>query len=133
MIRQEEFWEMLHTLVLTSKIVIERPKGTLHPRYNDMRYPFDYGYLDNTSTGDGEGIDIWIGSLNTLNISGVVCTVDTDKRDVELKILLGCTVDDMDEILKIHNQETQSAILFKPEIIPDGDCKFNISCQSERE
>ena len=56
------FWQALDTLVAQSKIIIDRPKGSAHPRYADFVYPLDYGYLKNTAAMDGEGIDIWLGS-----------------------------------------------------------------------
>jgi len=48
-------------LVKTNAIIIERPKGRPHPRYPEVIYPFDYSYLENTSAGDGDDIDVWIG------------------------------------------------------------------------
>ena len=39
------FWELLDSLVKDSEIVIDRPKGTAHPRYPDSIYKVDYGYL----------------------------------------------------------------------------------------
>ena len=43
-------------LVEKSKIVIDRPKGSAHPRFPDIIYQVDYGYLENTSSMDGAGI-----------------------------------------------------------------------------
>ena len=31
----EQFWAYLHPLVLTSELIIDRPKGSQHPRYKD--------------------------------------------------------------------------------------------------
>ena len=57
-----DFWRALDSLVDNSEIVIDRPKGTAHPKYPDFIYKVDYGYLKNTSSMDGAGIDVWIGS-----------------------------------------------------------------------
>ena len=40
-----EFWKTLDELVADSIIVIDRPKGTAHPKYPDFIYKIDYGYL----------------------------------------------------------------------------------------
>ena len=40
----EEFWNALDKLVAQSEIVIDRPKGTPHPKYSDFIYKVDYGY-----------------------------------------------------------------------------------------
>ncbi len=58
----EEFWKALDELVNKSEIVIDRPKGSKHPKFPDFIYPVDYGYLKDTASMDGPGIDVWIGS-----------------------------------------------------------------------
>lgn len=98
-----DFWQQLDTLFDSSTIIIDRPKGSAHPRYSDIIYPLDYGYLDNTTAGDGEGIDIWIGSLSESKaIMATVATVDLFKRDVELKMLINCTEAEIQIILEFY-------------------------------
>ncbi|OUL26950.1 hypothetical protein BV372_25990 [Nostoc sp. T09] len=106
-----DFWNKLDELVATSTIKIERSKGTPHPRYSSLIYPLDYGYLQDTQAGDGSNIDVWIGSLSTSNVTAVICSVDLAKRDTEIKLLLGCTSREAQDILNIHNIGSQSAIL----------------------
>ena len=86
----EAFWLALDQLVESSEIVIDRPKGSAHPRYPDIIYQLDYGYLKNTASMDGEGIDVWLGT-GERKVDAVMCTVDLVKRDSEIKILIGCT------------------------------------------
>ena len=57
-----EFWNALDNLVDNSEIIIDRPKGTEHPKYPNFIYKVDYGYLKDTSSMDGAGIDVWVGS-----------------------------------------------------------------------
>ena len=113
MVINSKYWDLLNELVATSDIVIDRPKGTSHPRYPDLIYPLDYGYLARTQSSDGDAVDAWVGSLHNKHVSGVVCTVDTEDRDIEVKILLGCTIEETDIILDIHNQGTQAAFFIK--------------------
>jgi len=110
------FWSKLTSLVSGASVVIDRPKGSAHPRLPTLIYPLDYGYLSGTSSGDGLGIDVWLGSLDRRRITGVVCTVDLDKRDTEIKILLGCTRAEQERVLSIHNYRggPQGAILVSP-------------------
>ena len=72
----ERFWLSILTLAATHPVVIDRPKGTAHPRYPDFLYPVDYGYLEGTTSIDQGGIDIWRGSLTGSIINGIICTVD---------------------------------------------------------
>ena len=54
------YWAALDQLLADLEIVIDRPKNSAHPRYPEWIYPLDYGYLQNTSSMDGEGLDGWV-------------------------------------------------------------------------
>jgi RimJ/RimL family protein N-acetyltransferase len=109
------FWSAFDKLVTESKIVIDRPKGSHHPKYPDFMYPVDYGYLENTSSMDGGGIDVWKG-MDGENIDAIVCTVDLMKRDSEIKILVGCSEDEKQLVLDAHNNsEYMKGILIRRE------------------
>ncbi len=97
-----EFWNALDQLVQNSEIVIDRPKGTAHPRFPDFIYRVDYGYLKDTESMDGAGIDVWVGS-NGKNVDAIVCTVDLMKRDSEIKLLIGCTEEEKEIVYTTHN------------------------------
>ena len=99
-----EFWAALDKLAETSQIVIDRPKGSAHPRFTQYIYPLDYGYLEGTSSMDGEGIDLWLGTDPAKKLTAILCTVDLIKRDSEIKLLLGCTEEEIQTILEFHNQ-----------------------------
>lgn len=99
------FWELLDVLVKGSEIVIDRPRGTAHPKYPDFVYKVDYGYLKDTSSMDGAGIDVWVGSGGK-QVDAVICIVDLMKRDSEIKILIGCTEEEKQLVYEAHN-ETQ--------------------------
>lgn len=101
-----EFWNALDELVCNSDIVIDRPKGSAHPKYPHITYKVDYGYLNNTSSMDGDGIDVWVGTNESKLIDAVMCIVDLMKRDSEIKILIGCTEEEKDIVYRFHN-ETQ--------------------------
>lgn len=109
--RHNRFWKFLDELVESSELVIDRPRGSTHPRYTDFIYPYDYGYLHGTISGDGQGIDIWVGSLQHRSVVGVVCAVDLQKRDSETKILLGCHKEEMETIIQVHNSESFAGYL----------------------
>lgn len=100
-----DFWVALDELVNNSEIIIDRPKGTSHPKYPDFIYRVDYGYLKDTSSMDGAGINVWVGS-GEKRIDAIMCIVDLLKRDSEIKILIGCTEDEKAVVYETHN-ETQ--------------------------
>ena len=101
----EDFWKALDELVNSSEIVIDRPKGSAHPKFPDFIYRVDYVYLKDTTSMDDSGIDVWVGSGNK-KIDAIMCIVDLMKRDSEIKILVGCTEEEKLEVYNTHN-ETQ--------------------------
>ena len=70
------FWEALDALVGGAEIVVDRPRGSHHPDFPEFVYELDYGYLKGTTSADGEGIDVWIGSDPRRQVTGALCTGD---------------------------------------------------------
>jgi inorganic pyrophosphatase len=103
-VSKRQFWQTLDELVAASEFVVDRPKGSAHPRFPDLVYPLDYGYLDGTNAGDGDGIDVWIGNAEGKRVTAIACTVDGYKRDAEIKVLLACSDDDLNTILHFLNE-----------------------------
>ena len=113
-----EFWQRLDELVQTCPIVIDRPRGSTHPRYADISYPLDYGYLAGTFSGDGQGIDVWLGGaepgrLPDRAVTAIITTLDLEKRDAEIKLLINCTTAEAQTLLHFHNSGQQSALLIE--------------------
>ncbi len=102
-IRNDDFWKALDELMNNSEIVIDRPKGSAHPKYPNFIYQVDYGYLKDTSSMDGAGIDVWIGS-GEKKIDAIMCIIDLVKKDSEIKILIGCTDDEKAIVYQMHNE-----------------------------
>lgn len=99
----QDFWQAIDKLLSTGNIVIDRPRGSAHPRYPEIRYELDYGYIDGTKSMDGAGIDVWRGSLPEARCDAIICTVDLWKRDSEIKLLVGCTEDEKAIAYDFHN------------------------------
>ena len=108
-----DFWAAVDKLLESSEIVIDRPKGSAHPRYPDFIYPLDYGYLKNTGSMDDEGIDVWRGSEGR-KVDAVMCIVDLVKRDSEIKLLIGCSEEEKETVFNFHNEsENMKGILIR--------------------
>ena len=99
----KEFWQAIDTLVSTGRIVIDRPKGSSHPKYSEIRYDVDYGYIKDSTSMDGDGIDVWRGSLPSEEVNAIICTVDLMKKDSEIKLLIGCTEEEIKTVYEFHN------------------------------
>jgi len=118
---ENEFWDHLDHLVSSNPLVIDRPKGSTHPNYKNEVYPLDYGYLKDTFSGDGGDLDVWVGSNVDKKIDGFICTIDLTKRDLGVKILIGCSETEVQTILDYHNSGSMPAIFIKYEgFVNDG-------------
>jgi inorganic pyrophosphatase len=104
------FWERLDELVGSSRIIVDRPRGSRHPNFPSAVYPLDYGYLENTTGGDGHEIDVWSGSSASKVLDAVLCTVDLHKRDAELKLLIGCTEEEKRLVYDFHTTASSAAV-----------------------
>ena len=109
-----DFWKAVDVLVSSGEIVIDRPKGSVHPRFLNIKYEVDYGYIENTSSMDGGGIDVWLGSLVDKQVNAIICTVDLMKKDSEIKLLIGCTEEEITTVYEFHNDsEFMKGILIR--------------------
>ena len=110
----KDFWQAIDKLISSGNIVLDRPKGSNHPRYPDIRYELDYVYIANTTSMDGSGIDVWRGSLPDGICDAIICTVDLWKRDSEIKLLIGCTEEEKTIAYNFHNaSEFMKGILIR--------------------
>ncbi len=113
----QSFWDVVEELVRTGDISIDRPRGSSHPRFPEFVYPIDYGYVAGTVGGDREEVDVWVGS-GPGGVVGLFCTVDPFRRDAEVKILLGVTDDEVDQLVSFYAAQPQAALLVR--CPPDG-------------
>lgn len=90
-------WDLCDQLIARSEILIDRPKGSAHPRIPAFIYPVDYGYLVGTTGGDGEGIDIYVGT-GADGLRGYFATRDDIKQDREIKLLWNVTDSELEAI-----------------------------------
>jgi inorganic pyrophosphatase len=110
-----QFWKLIDQLIENHALIIDRPKGSAHPRYPDHIYPLDYGYLEGTNAADGDGMDVWVGSLTEKRVQGLACTIDMVKRDMEIKLLVDTTEVEMQIIIQFLNGEVFQCLLLRRE------------------
>ncbi|WP_346670661.1 Inorganic pyrophosphatase [Faecalicoccus acidiformans] len=108
------FWQKMDTLLLSSTCKIAHEKGSAHPKYPNLIYPVDYGYLQDTVGTDSQPIHVYKGSLKAQNVDAIVVSADILKKDCEVKLLIGCNEDEKLKILEFLNQtQFQKAILIQ--------------------
>ena len=68
-------------------VIIDRPIGSCHPVYPTLRYPVNYGYIENVMAEDGEEQDAYVLGVDTPleKFEGEVIAVIHRSNDVEDK------------------------------------------------
>ena len=87
-------WADLEAMIRANGITLDRPHGSPHPRYPDIVYPLDYGYVNATSSTDGEEVDVFVGSARN-GLVALLVTSDFRKGDREVKLLYNCTPEEI--------------------------------------
>lgn len=121
----DDLWSFWERIIAEQGVIIERPKGTAHPHFAEMIYPVDYGYLENTTGGDGKEIDIFVGSTDS-GLVGLLATQDAAKGDREIKLLWNLTEDEIEAVAAFLNRETMTASLIRrlSEALPSFETFF---------
>lgn len=108
------FWQKIDTLYFSSSVTITQAAGSVHPKYSNLIYPVDYGYLKDTLSPDQQGIAMYKGSLSTHQVTTMIVAVDILNKDIEVKLLVGCTAEQEEAILRFVNQtEYQKTVLIR--------------------
>ncbi|MBR2685910.1 MAG: Inorganic pyrophosphatase [Erysipelotrichaceae bacterium] len=107
------FWQKIDTMFFSNRLIITREKNDHHPLYPNLVYPTQYGYLDDTYPED-PGICVFRGSLDVTHVEAMVIAADLLKKDLEVKLLVGCTEEEEKQILHFLNQtDFQKGVLIR--------------------
>ena len=108
------FWQKVDTLVFSSKILIVHQKGDRHKDYRNLIYPVQYGKLVDLVDDKDLEIAIYKGSRKTDRVEALILAADILKKDLEPKLLMGCTEKEEADILHFLNQtDLQKTILVR--------------------
>ena len=91
------------------KVIIDRPLGSYHPKYPDLYYPINYGYIEGILGGDNEAQDAYIMGVDVplKEFEGKVIAIIKRDNDIEDKWVVG-------EINKnFTDEEIRSATYFQ--------------------
>jgi len=87
-------WTAWEEVIRSHGIEIDRPRGSLHPRYPGIIYPIDYGFVRGTLGTDGDEADVFVGAAGSGLIAAIV-TTDFRRGDRECKFLYNCTASEV--------------------------------------
>lgn len=113
--RQQIDWAELTRLVADNGVRIDRPRGTRHPKYLDMIYTLDYGYIPGTTGGDGEELDVFVGTAKGAGLCGVLITHDPVQDDREIKLLWDTSDEEAEAAQQLVNRGRMTGTLVRPD------------------
>ena len=102
----------------TVTVTIDRPLGSAHPKYPDLVYPVNYGFVKDVMAADGEEQDAYVLGVDVpvAEFTGKVVAVIHRLNDVEDKWVVapeGCSFTKEEIMAQVNFQERY----FKTEII----------------
>ncbi len=108
------FWQKVDTLFLSSGFRQTRKKGDVHPVFKNLIYPTDYGHIRDTKSVSGEGVSVYAGSGDRNKITALVVAADILSKELDVKVLVGCTEEQVEEVLRFLNQtDYQKTVLIR--------------------
>ncbi len=71
----------------TVKVIVDRPLGSYHPKYKNILYPINYGYVEGIIAPDGEEQDAYIIGVDipVKEFTGIVIAIIHRYDDIEEK------------------------------------------------
>lgn len=99
-------------------VTIDRPLGSCHPKYKDLYYPINYGYIEGVIAPDGEEQDAYILGVDKPldRFTGKIIAIVHRADDVEEKwvvcpVGVSYTQKDIMEQISFQEQFFQSEII----------------------
>ncbi len=115
------FWQKVDTLYLSGTRKVIKKKGEVHDTFKNLVYPLDYARIEDMKSVSGHGVAVYLGSENRNKVSALVVAADILEKELDVKVLAGCTEEEIEEVLRYLNQtDFQKTVLIKRGIeIPD--------------
>jgi inorganic pyrophosphatase len=107
------FWQKVDTLFLSGNLQMMKHKGEVHPTFRNLIYPVDYGKITDTKSAE-DGVSVYAGSEDRDQITAVVVAADILTKELDVKLLVGCTDEETDAVLRFLNQtDYQKTVLIR--------------------
>lgn len=87
-------WVKWESLIQRNGITLDRPYGSHHPEFPAIVYPMNYGFINQTTSTDGDEVDVFVGRADN-GLVGLIWTTDYRRNDREIKLLYHCTPEDI--------------------------------------
>ena len=104
-------------------VTVDRPLGSVHPKYPDMHYPINYGYVEGIMAADGEEQDVYILGVDhpVEEFRGRIIGIVYRQDDIEEKWVaapeaMSFTREQIWEQIKFQEQYFQSELILAEDV-----------------
>ncbi|MBR2801729.1 MAG: Inorganic pyrophosphatase [Erysipelotrichaceae bacterium] len=114
------FWQKIDTLVLSGDFIATAQPGDQHPDYPNLVFPCAYGYIGSLNDEEAPAIHVFKGK-NGSEVNAVILAADILNKSMDVKLLIGCSSSEEDEILRFLNQTEfqKTVIMHRGYDVPD--------------
>lgn len=108
------FWQKVDTLFLSNDVKVTKKKGDVHDTFRNLVYPLDYGRIEDLASVSGKGVGVYLGSGNRHQVTALAVAADILAKELDVKILAGCTEEEVSQVLHYLNQtDFQKTVLIR--------------------
>ena len=108
------FWQKVDSLFLSGTKTLMKKKGEHHDTYNNLVYPVDYSRIVDMKSPSAHGVAVYMGSGNRNSVTGLIVAADILEKELDVKLLAGCTDEEIEDVLRYLNQtEFQKTIVIR--------------------
>lgn len=115
------FWQKVDTLYLSGTRKLIKKKGERHDEFQNLVFPLDYARIVDMKSVSGHGVAVYMGSENRNKVSALIIAADILAKELDVKVLAGCTDEEIDDVLRYLNQtDFQKTVLIRRgQTVPD--------------
>lgn len=107
------FWQKVDTLYSSGDFKLTNKKGSKHQDYPSLEYPCDRGYVKTLNSESDVPLEVYK-SNNGKKIDAIALCADIVKKTFEVKMLIGLTDEEQEEVLHFLNcTDAQKSVLIK--------------------
>lgn len=106
----QSFWDSLDRLLEEGEIIVDRPQGSVHGCFPNVRYPIDCGYLALPQSEAGEEMDVWQGSASPAQASAILLAVDEHNLELIHSLAVGLGESELERVVDFYLQIGLTAI-----------------------
>lgn len=108
------FWQKVDTLYLSGNRNLIKKKGEHHDEFQNLVFPVDYARIEDMKSVSGHGVAVYMGSENRNKVSALVVAADILAKELDVKVLAGCTEEEIEDVLRYLNQtDFQKTVLIR--------------------